>query len=316
MASFQYALMIFELIQFLKQTNYLMIIFLLFLQELRGNQNRTVINGECFVEKAYFYNLGSLVNDGGAILKTSSSDLRILNSIFSSCSAQLTGGAIKAIGGFFQTIYTCLNNCNVRTVKDNYFGNGFYIQSNTSIDLISFLKCGVSKESSADSSIYVLNGPAVIENSNFTCCHGTGGASSVFFDSMLSSSKMSYSNVAYGISNCGIVIVPGNPTTINNMNMLHMRCNWQLNFVYRPNSFFISCLYFNNTFSAFSGPSSATYSLCHSDNSGGLCTIATLYTHKNSPLSYEECTIHLIPTYNTRYSSIPMQVIILVLIII
>jgi len=290
-----------------------MLCLIVFLRELSGNLNRTEISEECLVEKSYFYYLGTSISEGGAIYKTTESALRILSSVFSVCSAQTAGGAVKAVGGNFDVSGTCLYYCYVRTVADNYFGNGIYVKSNTNIGLISFLKCGSSKESSADTSLYVLNGPSVIENANFSCCHGTGGASSVFFDSMISVSSMSYSNVAYGINACGIVFVPGISTTIRFMNMLHMRCYWQLNFVNQPNTVFVSCQYFNNTFSAFSGPSSATYTLCYSDYSGGPCTIATLFTHQVSPLSFEKCTFTLLPTSQKTFSSLSRQIFILAL---
>ena len=220
-----------------------MLCLIVFLRELSGNLNRTEISEECLVQNSYFDNLGTLISEGGAIYKTTESALRILSSVFSFCSALNAGGAIKAVGGIFEVSGTCLYYCYVRTAQDAYHGNGLYVTSKSNIGLISFLRCGSSKDISGDSSIFVYSGPVVIETANFSCCDGTGGAASVFFYYLVSASSMSYSNVVNGTNACGIAIITVSYTT-RYMNMLHLRCYWALNFV-DCSPIYDSCLFFN-----------------------------------------------------------------------
>jgi len=281
-----------------------MLYLIVFLRELSGNLNRTEISEECLVQNSYFYYLGTSISEGGAIYKTSESALRISSSVFSFCSALNVGGAIKAVGGIFEVSGTCLYCCYVRTAQDAYHGNGIYVTSKANIGLISLLRCGASKDTSGDSSIFVYSGPVVIETANFSCCDGTGGAASVFFYYLISASSMSFSNVVNGINACGIVIITGSSYTTRYMNMLHLRCYWALNFIDNSPPIFNSCLFFNNTFSPFIGPAGATFTLCYSDSPGCLCTIATLFTHQISPISFEDCTLAQLQTFPNIYPSL------------
>ena len=73
-------------------------IFFIFLQNLNFiNSSRLIINEEFNIFNCIFYNLGTNINDGGAIYKNNENNIQIILSSFILCTAQYSSGAIYFI---------------------------------------------------------------------------------------------------------------------------------------------------------------------------------------------------------------------------
>jgi len=159
---------------------------------------REIVTGNKQISDCKFFELGSGINQGGAIYMNGAYILSIQNCAFVNCTAKVNGGAIFTSGGSLNGQRLCFFESYIKQSTNNVFGNAIYINSLSETEFISAYRCGISTTTASDSTLYFYSYKADTRNANCTSCSGNGGPQGIFLDGISSFCSIKYLSIIGG----------------------------------------------------------------------------------------------------------------------
>jgi len=159
---------------------------------------REIVTGNKLISDCKFIELGSGINQGGAIYMNGGYFLEIRDCIFFKCTASTNGGAIFTNGGSLNGKKLCFFESYIRQSKNDVYGNAIFVKSVASTELSSFYRCGISSGTASDSTLYFGSYKADTINTNCTDCSGNGGPHGIFLDGISSLCNIEFLTIIGG----------------------------------------------------------------------------------------------------------------------
>ena len=258
---------------------------------INKNSSRLILNNQFEIYYCLFYNLGSLINQGGAIYKSGSFFLKIFYCSFHLCTSENNGGALYILDNSTLLNFNCFYKCFIRLSIDNYFGNCFYINSFSKFNFSSSLLCGYSVSTCSDSSFFFTIKQVDSNNINCSNCYSNGGASGILYDFINTLSTINYLNVDKGIAAHAICFHSALNVQMNYINFINQQSN-ELWWTHYSGISVNHCFIFNCNYNKVFSHNIPTFTNSFSDQIIPGFVLSSFITYNLLKITYDNCLNH------------------------